>query len=371
MLHGLLMSCRKRCLRLSVLWMAVVHAGVLSAQQYTVGLSGGMTLPFASYLAQMRTQTMGAEWMVAWPACHDQVRRAPCKVGVKGSAAFIPAGVAGDRLNVEGFVTTPFPYVDRVIRPCSLSFLWGFGLGLYTRPYDLTGDSRNTFIGSAVNSAIEFGPLLTLPAGPDHAWVLATTFVHNSNGYLHKPNIGLNYLQCGVGYRFSPSGGRHSEHTDTVRLSHRYDARTAPFITVAPGLTVPRDGRAGNDVFRPAYTVQLGHRYAYQPCRSLGLSVDLSYNFAEDYGRELEGQALPFPLTLGTSLTHETFWGPLSLRAGLGYYLWNTYPRRHVYERLGILWHFGPEARWAAGIVIKAHVARADFIEWCWTYDLR
>ena len=359
-----------QCLRLACLLLVSAFSITLSAQQYTFSMTGGWTIPFNSDFPDVRANTYGADWAVSWPAIHAEGHRLPCEVGLKGNAAFIPGGIAGDRLGIEGFVTTPFPIINQHIQPCSLALQLGTGLGFYTRPKDFTGDPRNQFIGSCVNCVIDVGPVLILPTKDDHAWVLGAKFVHNSNGYIHKPNVGLNYLQGEIGWRFSPAGGRHSEKADTVRFSSRYDARTAPFISIAPGFTVPRHSKAGNGVFRPAYTIQWGYRYAYQYCRSMALSIDLAYNFADDYGCELSGTEPPLPFFVAVAGTHETHWGPLSLRLGLGYYVWESFPDSRLYERVGMFWHFGKDARCAAGLAIKANSTHADFIEWTWTYDL-
>lgn len=356
--------------RLSMLLIIAALSLQVSAQQYTFSMTSGWTIPFAPSFPDVRANTYGADWAVSWPAIHAEGHRAPCEIGLKGNATFIPGGIAGNRIGIEGFVTTPFPFIDRLIQPATLAFQLGSGLGFYTHPKDLTGDPRNEFIGSCANCVIDIGPVLTLPTKDDHAWVIGAKFVHNSNGYIHKPNVGLNYVQGEIGWRFSPAGGRHREHADTVRFHRRYDARTAPFISIAPGVTVPRHNLAGNDIFRPAYTVQLGYRYAYQPCRSMALSVDLAYNFADNYGYELSGERPPFPLFVALAGTHETHWGPFSLRLGLGYHIWESFPDSRLYERVGVFWHFGKDTRCAAGLAIKANSTHADFIEWTWTYDL-
>lgn len=360
----------RRGLYLACMLILSAFSATLFAQQYTFSMTGGWGIPFAPPFPDVECGTVGADWAVSWPAIHEESHRHPCEVGLKGNATFIPGGVAGDRLGIEGFVTTPFPYIDKFIGPCSLALQLGSGLGFYTRPKDFTHDSRNKFIGSCVNCVIDIGPVLTIPTDDDHAVVLGAKFVHNSNGYLHKPNVGLNYLQGEVGWRFSPAEGRHRAHADTVRFSKRYDARTAPFISIAPGVTVPRHDRAGNGVFRPAYTLQVGYRYAYQPCRSMALSLDMAYNFADNYSYELSGEKPPLPLFLAVAGTHETHWGPLSLRLGLGYYVWESFPDSRLYERVGLFWHFGKDARCAAGLAIKANSTHADFIEWTWCYDL-
>ena len=356
------------CHRLIGLLSLLVTVAGASAQSVTRSLTGGWLFGPRPYI---QCGSAGADVAVSWPVTHSEGHRVPYEYGLKANYARIPDGIAGDRFGLGGFVTTPLAHVNRLIAPVDLSFQLGSGLGFYTRPKEITHDEANEFIGSVVNCVIDFGPVLTVPVGQQGgAIVLGGKFVHNSNGYLRKPNMGLNFLQGEVGWRFPtrPSAARHA--SDTLRYSSRYDAHTGAFITVAPGVTVPRHDLATNDIFYPAYTFQLGWRYAYQPCRSIALATDLAYNFADDYACHLSGEQPPLPLFVGLCAQHETHWGPLSLRLGLGYYVWQSFPDGKVYERVGVFYHFGEQARHSLGIAIKANTSHADFIEWSYSFDL-
>lgn len=346
----------------------LLASGFASAQEHTVSLTGGWTRPPNAPM-EMCSPTYGVDLAASWRTLHEDSHRARCEVGVKANFAYIPNDVAGQRFGLSGYVTTPFPALDRWLAPCSLSLQIGTGLGIYTKPKELTGDERNGFIGSFVNCVLDMGPVLVVPI-KDNALVIGAKFVHNSNGYLKKPNVGLNYLQGELGWRFSPRMGSHKADADTLWMRSLYDARTAPFVLLAPGFTVPRDSRATNDIFYPAYTFLMGWRYAYQHCRSIGLALDLAYNFADNYANDLEGAENPFPMFVGLSALHETHWGPVSLRLGLGYYVWESFPDSRLYERVGVFYHFGKEARHALGISIKANSTHADFIEWSYCFDL-
>lgn len=340
------------------------------AQQYTISATGGWTLPFAPPQDYTKCPTGGVDFTVAWPTVHTQGHRDTYLIGLKANFTAIPQGVAGHRIGLGGFATTPMSFINRSIAPCDLSLQLGTGLGLYTRPKEFTHDERNDFLGSFVNCVIDFGPVFTVPFRNGSALQVAAKFVHNSNGYLKKPNQGLNYVQGELGFRLAPCGTRRGGICDTLRHGGEHDARTAPFITVAPGFSVPRHWAAQNNEFYPAYTVQAGWRYAYQPCRSIGATIDACYNFADDYECHITDTPSPLPVFVGVTAQHETHWGPVSLRLGLGYYLYQSFPDGKIYERVGLFYHFDKNLHHAVGLAIKANSVHADYIEWSWTADL-
>ena len=341
-----------------------------AAQQYTISATGGYTLPFAPPQDYTKCPTAGLDFTMAWPTVHTEGHRDAYLVGLKANFTVIPQGVAGHRIGLGGFATTPFSFINRHIAPCDLSLQLGSGLGFYTQPKEFTHDDYNDFIGSFVNCVIDFGPVFTVPFRNGSALQVGAKFVHNSNGYLKKPNQGLNYVQGELGWRLAPTAKQRLEGPDTLRHGGENDARTAPFVTLAPGLSVPRDYRAQNNEFYPAYTLQVGWRYAYQSCRSMGLTLDACYNFADDYEYYIADAPSPLPVFVGVTGQHETHWGPVSLRLGVGYYLYQSFPDGKIYERVGLFYHFDKQLHHSVGLAIKANSVHADYIEWSWTIDL-
>ncbi len=339
------------------------------AQEKTISLTGGYTLPLSEPHEYIIGPTMGADVTMAWPTLHAEGHRAPYLMGLKANFAYIPRGIAGHRIGLSGYVTTPIVVLNRWIAPADLSLQIGAGLGLYTNPKERSNDPHNDFVGSYLNSVLDFGLVYTQPIGHAGSVVLGAKFVHNSNGYLVKPNQGLNYLQGELGWKLAPNQ-RSERSYDTLVFDHRYDARTGGFLLLAPGITVPRHKLAQNGELYPAYTVQLGWRYAYQRCRSMAATVDFAYNFADNYKYYLEGTEPPLPLFIGLTAMHETHWGPISLRLGLGYYVYESFPDSRLYERVGVYYHYGRKWRQVVGLAIKANSTHADFIEWSWGIDL-
>lgn len=331
-----------------------------NCQQLSLTLIGGSTIPNDSEVTYIQHPTWGVNAELVWPALMEDTCRAPFHLGFRTNYAHIPDGIAGDRLNLEGLVTMPL-FTER------LEMIIAGGFGLYNRPKERTNDPMNLFIGSYLNCAIDLGLRYSHPLPDGSRLLLGGTFVHNSNGYLHKPNQGLNYLQCEAGWQLAPKAAPAA--ADTLRFSDRYRAHSAPFLYAALGLSVPRHLYATNDIFYPAYTLQGGYRYAFHPCRSIGLTLDATYNFADYYSYKIAKRPYPVPLLLGTTLMYETHWGPLSLRVGMGAHLYKSNKDYPVYERVGLFYHFR-DPRHSIGVALRAYYAHVDFIEWGYSFDI-
>ena len=340
------------------------------AQQYTVSATRGTIYLPDGWADILGGTTTGVDVSVSWSAIHEQGHRLPYRMGMKVNYAHIPNGIAGDRFNFSGFARTPLLRIPS-FNAADLSMEFGTGLGMYSKPLSFTGDLDNHYITTFLNCVIDFGLVYTQPVADKGALVLGGKFIHNSNGFFAKPNMGLNYWEAQLGWQFDSKPARAGEGR-TLSFSEKYDARTGGYLAVAPGLNVPRSSSAHNGEFSPAYTVQLGWRYAYQKCRSIALSIDLAYNFSDDYDLRKAGEATPFPMFVALAATHETHWGPVSMRLGVGYHIIESFEHQRIYERAGVFYNFYTKdgRHQFAGVAIKAGLGRADFIEWTYGVDL-
>lgn len=388
--------CRHCLLKATVIVaVAIFHITSVSAQQYTFSLTTGRQYAPPSWPKSMARTTCGVDATASWAVFHPEEDRVPYRMGLKANFAYIPTGICGDRIGLGGFVTSPLcsiePYIigNRLL-PADLSLEIGSGLGFYTKPWAFTHDPENEYISSPVNCVIDVGLVYTQPFEKIGSLVLGAKFVHNSNGFLMKPNKGLNFVQAEMGWklpeRLRPSGGASGEPSgrrsgSSISFTKRYAAHSGPFLSLSPGFCLPIDNRAGNGRYYFAYCIQLGYRFAYQQSREIGASVDFGYNYADNFSYRADGKELPLPFMVGLFGFHQTHWGPVSLKAGAGYYFVDEVGRPHLYERVGAFYHFGGNdtgaggrlitaRRQSVGIAIKAGNGRADFIEWTYSIDL-
>ena len=355
----------------------ILSTSNIFAQQYTVSATRGTIYLPDGWAELLGGATTGADVSVSWPVIHEQGHRLPYRMGLKANYAHIPNGIAGDRFNLSGFARTPLLSVTPFgPGPSShqageLSMEFGTGLGMYSKPLSYTRNFDNQYITTFLNCVIDLGLVYTQPVADKGALVLGGKFIHNSNGFFAKPNMGLNFWEAQLGWQFDSKPVTMGEGR-TLSFSEKYDARTGGFVAVAPGLNVPRSSLAHNGELSPAYTVQLGWRYAYQRCRSIALSMDLAYNFSDDYDLRKAGEPTPFPMFVALAATHETHWGPVSMRLGVGYHIIESFECKRLYERAGVFYNFFTRdgRHQFAGVAIKASFARADFIEWTYGIDL-
>lgn len=341
----------------------VAVCGFAAAQTPTFSLTGGLTLPNEPQYGYILGGTAGLQGGVVWDVAVADGSRQPFKAGFSAEAAYIPGGIAGSRFAAGGVVETPFAPVNQRLRRSSLWLAVGAGFGAYTRPYRRTSDPQNLFIGSYLNCEIEVGLRYLLRLSHGGCLAVGASLVHNSNGYLRKPNLGLNYLQGSIGWR--PALG-----ADTARTVSASTRQKAFSLTVGGGISVPRHGLAPNGTFYPAYSLQPAFRLPWGTTRAVLLGLDLSYNFADCFSYWDCGLPIPLPLRVGAQGLYETFWGPVSLRAGLGAYLYRSDTGYPVFERVGLFYHFPRHPQHSIGVVCRAHLAHVDFIEWSYSIDL-
>lgn len=278
-------------------------------------------------------------------------------IGLRANYAHVWNSVAGDRLGVAGLMQHPL--VGR------LDLAYSVGLSFYTNPYSLSGDVSNIWIGSVVNCLIDFGLVYNLPLSGRSTAYLAGKVVHSSNGYLYKPNRGLNFLQIEAGVRYGQP--RRGERSMRMLRDATFESSGHPFVMVSPGAVMSRYDPIDKIIYYPTYTVQLGYAKRVHPCFAYGASLDLSYNFSH---RGI-APADEWPVYPALSLFVDNCYGPLVLRVGMAHYLayyplnWEQY-----YERLGLYYRIGASRRQMVGVGMKVHYDHIDFVEWSYIVEL-
>lgn len=275
-----------------------------------------------------------------------QLKRRFPAFGVKASYAAIPKGVYGDRFALTGLLRCPLGK--------HLEWTLGAGLSFYTKPYSLTHDDDNGYIGSLVNCMVD----LALTCRPTTHTMLSLRFLHSSNGMLYYPNQGLNFIQLDLGYALS-----RAKVPDVGPVAKPEGFRRNEFVVaVAPGIITPRERWLSRNYY-PTYNLTLGYQHYHTPTFAYGGCVDVWYNFAHQAVMEREGNTdYTVPAYVSVMPIMESFYGPLSIRAGMGLtVVASEKVRLPLYERVGIYYNFG---RAFAGIGINAHGGQIEYVEW-------
>lgn len=244
-----------------------------------------------------------------------------------------------------------------------LDWTYSVGLSFYTNPYRFTHNPDNSFIGSVINCYIDLGFVYDIPVNRMHTLFLEAKLIHTSDGYLYKPNHGLNYLQGGLGVRWGAC-----RPTNVLSVADTaFNAHGRAFLMVAPGMVTSRFTPDESISYYFTYTAQLGYIRHFHPCFAWGVAFDASYNFS--HSRQTSAPKVPVYPAL--SAFADAGFGPWTLRLGLAHYIgqyslnWTQY-----YERVGLYYRFGPQGRHYAGVGMKVHYDHIDFIEWTYAYEL-
>ena len=323
-----------------------------------LSVTGGKVIPTNGSPFSGMNPTLGIDACLFWKQADTSVYwqrfwRHPY-LGIRTGYAHVINGIAGDRFVLAGTIQAP------VWR--NLEWTFSSGLSFYTNPYVFSHNPENSYIGSVVNCLIDLGFLYNLPLGGNTSLFLSAKLVHSSNGYMYKPNHGLNYMQGELGLRLGP-------RRQTLRFPSP-DTSFVPygrgFVMLAPSTVMARYDPVDQIFYHPAYSCQLGYIRHFHPCFAYGGALDLSYNFSHTLLAP-EGQLPVYP---AATLFFDNCWGPLVLRVGVARYL-GYYPLNweQYYERVALYYRFGPAQDHYLGVGMKVHGDHIDFIEWTYAFE--
>ena len=325
-------------------------------------------------------------------------------LGLRGNITFFPNAIAGQRIGLSGFIQEPLWRFKRkvlfdgdtvpstTLNPLSLEM--DCGLAFYTNPYSRTPNPDNVFIGSNFNCMIQIGLSYSHCLRDFSHIVFAAKLAHSSNGYLVKPNKGLNYLQLSVGYTLPaqyPSGFCRISYFDTIDRGARdlwpvinsremWPMDNPAFrggewlLSYAPGVVMPRYTGASQNYFY-AHTAQAGWLYRFNPARAVGATLDLTYNYSHTAIIRHWNENYSLPFYIGIAGVYEATYYRLTLHTAVAAYLARSeHGTTPLYERVGLYYNFGREyrrVRHFVGVALKSHMAHIDFIEWHYGIRIR
>ncbi len=343
---------------------ALLHAGVLCAQNSFVGgaLRYGHIIPNNEKARHAINDpaygfsiTLGKElhgddyWYSFWNYPFT---------GIEFSYDYIRNPFTGNKLGLSFFVQPSFYKTPKY----SIDWYIGLGLSYYSKWYDPITNSNNKYIGSPLNVLINLGFVGTYNIQENINVFGGIKFSHSSNGYLKKPNLGLNFINAEIGasYYFD---NRTCTYPHLVKDSF-FQKENDIYLSLSPGFVQSRH----NESYYFAGTFTAGYSRRFHPCFAYGGGIDIMYNGTNATRPECYSSIENFSQAIFASF--ECFWGKVSLRVGFGVYTFNgEYQFLPYYERVGVLYHIGKNNTQFTGVSIKAHAGHADYIEW--TYGIK
>ncbi len=268
----------------------------------------------------------------------------------------------GDPELGQTFYATVFlqKYIGNRDNDLQFSFKVAPGLSYTTNHYEPEENENNTFISTPVNMIMEGNFLAHYTLDP--AWSLygGVVFTHYSNGGVKLPNSGFNIPSATLGIIYQPASGPLTRNTDPVSpISRRLR------VNLMYGASLKSEGEDTNDLGfawnASAYAYwRTNHRSA------LTAGADLFYNSTIPVRLDDEDAN---PYRIGLHAGHDLVAGNTSILFQLGYYVYRPEDiDKPVYWRVGVKQHITPKIFGA--VLLKAHLGRADLIEWGIGYQL-
>ena len=271
---------------------------------------------------------------------------------------------------------------------------WGYYLGTgiaYTSlKYNQKNDIDNEYIGSHLNIYFNAGLYGQVKIAKEWSVKGGLDFAHHSNGAMARPNKGANYFGPFVGLVYDPQQA-------TSPIAKRNTEATQPFqkywfteFTLGLGgktlleewlqtqFNTPQgqpDYRKEHFTYYGAYSFHTHHLYRYARRWASGVGVGLFYGeyahriarMDKENGHTDEKHS---PWSASIEARHEVYYGNVSVRLTLGYYLYRHmgYSANHgleypYHEQVGVFYSFPKLKGLTLGFSVNAHATKADFTE--------
>lgn len=268
--------------------------------------------------------------------------------------------ILGSPFAVYGFVQTPISPNEE--SRWSYDYRIGLGLSGNFKPYNQNENPLNLVIGSKNNVFIDLGIRAQYKINPHWKAGVGFAFHHFSNGALRLPNKGVNLvpLTVSVNYQLNPE---LKIKRDSVLKP--YSKKILYHINYGVGFKQLKDD--SDERFLKTTLSAYASRHVSYKWR-LGGGFDLFYSssgndteIAGDKSGKLSSKLSGGPSFYVAHILNER----LVLNGNVGYYLHNQRFNgeiRRVFLRAGARYYVYKNIN--AGVSIKAHMGKADFIEW-------
>jgi hypothetical protein len=257
------------------------------------------------------------------------------------------------------------------------------GLSYNFNAYDPEEAPYNVLIGSKRNAYIDLSLIASFALSRRSALSTGLSFQHFSNGSYQKPNMGINLLSGTFAYRWNTFRSSDKMYMRTAVPAwknmlewHIFTGGGVRMIDTDFDKSNPRSGKRWRcSSISSAAMVQTSFR------RKFGVGLDFFYfgwgehvlrYRAGKEGKENVKTSVADNTALGLYLAHEVGYKRVWMVTDLGVYpfgrVGDNPEKPLIYERLGVKWYLS--SRLFVGVAIKAHVAKADYVEWSLGYLL-
>lgn len=379
---------------------------VLALDEYVDSWLKGRTSRSVALEARWDTRQMAAEGRAqdAWLPYAKDYGYPTFTLGLRynfnhGTTMHRDAEDWGEEMEVDyttrlGDILTLYGRFDRPLwrtRRLTAGYYLGAGVGYAFSHYDTERHIDNELIGTRANIYFTAGLYAAYRLSRHTALEAGVDFSHHSNGALYRPNKGANYLGPYVGLSYTPQPADADAMPATASADAQEEWQRHPlYLEFSAGLGAKTlsedwqhtqfqmhpgdaDYRKSNFALYGAFSLQADLMWRYARRWASGLGFDVFYG---DYAEKVERWEQTYkepqqvsPWSLGIALKHEAFFGRLSVRVGLGYYVYRhmgtnaNEVEQPYYERVGLFYTLSRRSGLSVGFSVNAHRTRADFTE--------
>lgn len=271
-----------------------------------------------------------------------------------------------------------------------LGYYLGTGIAYTSLKYNQKNDIDNEYIGSHLN--IYFNAGLYGQVKIAKVWSVkgGLDFAHHSNGAMARPNKGANYFGPFVGLVYEPQQATSpiaKRNTEVTKPFQKYwfteftlglGGKTLLEEWLQTQFNTPQgqpDYRKEHFTYYGAYSFHTHLLYRYARRWASGVGVGLFYGeyahriarMDKENGHTDEKHS---PWSASIEARHEVYYGNVSVRLTLGYYLYRHmgYSANHgleypYHEQVGVFYSFPKLKGLTLGFSVNAHATKADFTE--------
>lgn len=271
---------------------------------------------------------------------------------------------------------------------------WGYYLGTgiaYTSlKYNQKNDIDNEYIGSHLNIYFNAGLYGQVKIAKEWSVKGGLDFAHHSNGAMARPNKGANYFGPFIGLVYGPQQATSpivKRNTEATQPFQKYwfteftlglGGKTLLEEWLQTQFNTPQgqpDYRKEHFTYYGAYSFHTHLLYRYARRWASGIGVGLFYGeyahriarMDKENGHTDEKHS---PWSASIEARHEVYYGNISVRLTLGYYLYRHmgYSANHgleypYHEQVGVFYSFPKLKGLTLGFSVNAHATKADFTE--------
>ena len=262
---------------------------------------------------------------------------------------------------VLGRVNAVYPYINFKLKEFSslkIELQTGFGIGHTQKHFDPTENYINVAIGSKLNAFFKL--LLNSKYFVTSKWSIngGVGFQHISNGAVNVPNKGLNMLTGNLGIQY------HFKEYKKISAPLKRAERLKNQISIVWSNGVKQTKEIDENKY---YTTSLSANYGLgiNPKQRIGFGIDFFYDESANRGGSDLNPKTNFKdrFSQAIILSHDLVIQKFSVITHIGVYTWyETKPEKPMYARVGLRYNIN--RNFLANLSLKAHLGKADFIEW-------